>query len=242
MLIFKKYRRLLTKVCTAVGLAAVLVPAARAQWAVVDVPATIQLVQEVITATEQLETLKSELQQAEQTLQSMSGGRGMQALLAGQNRNYLPANWSQLTTLSLAGGGDYGGLSSTVQSLISRNAVLSPQRVATLAAVDQQQIATTRQWVATNQAVSQSALVNASQRFATLQGLIDAIPIATDQKGILDLQARINAELGMLQNEQTKLQVLSQAMQAQEAAGRQQQREQVVAAHGHFADRFQPVP
>jgi len=58
----------------------------------------------------------------------------------------------------------------------------------------------------------------------------------------LDLQARINAELGMLQNEQTKVQVLSQAMQAQEAAGRQQQREQVIAAHGHFADRFQPVP
>jgi type IV secretion system protein VirB5 len=242
MLMQKKFRFPLVRVFTAVCLAAFLTPAARAQWAVVDVPATIQLVQEVITAAEQLETLKSELQQAEQTLQSMSGGRGMQALLAGQNRNYLPANWSQLSALSPAGGGNYGGLSSTVQSLISGNAVLSPQRVATLAPADQQQIATTRQWVATNQAVSQSALANASQRFATLQGLIDAIPSATDQKGILDLQARINAELGMLQNEQTKLQVLSQALQAQEAAGRQQQREQVIAAHGHFADRFQPVP
>jgi type IV secretion system protein VirB5 len=242
MLMQKKCRFPVAQLFAAACFASVLAPAARAQWAVVDVPATIQLVQEVMTATEQLETLKSELQQAEQTLQSMSGGRGMQALLGGQNRNYLPANWSQLSTLSTAGGGNYGVLSSTVQSLISGNAVLSPQRVATLAPADQQQIASSRQWVATNQAVSQTALASASQRFATLQGLIDAIPSATDQKGILDLQARINAELGMLQNEQTKVQVLSQAMQAQEAAGRQQQREQVIAAHGHFADRFQPVP
>jgi type IV secretion system protein VirB5 len=242
MLIQKTFRLPLLRMSGAACLVALLTPSAHAQWAVVDVPATIQLVQEVLTATEQLETLKSELQQEEQTLESMSGNRGMQSLLSGQDRNYLPATWSQLSTLSSTTGGSYGGLAGTVQSLINANAVLTPQQVATLAPADQQQIATTRQWVATSQAVSQSALDNASERFASLQSLIDAIPSATDQKGALDLQARINAELGMLQNEQTKLQVLSQAMQAQEAADRQQEREQVIAAHGRFADRFQPVP
>jgi hypothetical protein len=74
-----------------------------------------------------------------------------------------------------------------------------------------------RQWSATRLAISQSALATASGRFSALQTLINAMSSATDQKGILDLQARINAELAMLQNEQTKLQALSQAFDAQEA-------------------------
>jgi len=225
----------------AAALCAVLTPAAHAQWVVVDVPATIQLVQEVMTTIQQLETMKSQLQQAEQTLQSMSGGRGMAGLLGGTNRNYLPTNWNQLNGLPQGGVG-YGSLSGSLQSQISSNAVLSPQQLATLAPADQQQIAAARQWAATNQVVAQAALANASDRFAEMQSLIDAIPTATDQKGILDLQARISAELGMLQGEQTKLQVLAQAIQAQDASARQQQREQVLAGHGRFETRFQPTP
>jgi len=78
--------------------------------------------------------------------------------------------------------------------------------------------------------------------WGTIQTLINAMSSATDQKGVLDLQARINVELGMLQNEQAKLQALSQAFDAQEAVLRQQQREQAIAAQGNFAARFQPVP
>jgi hypothetical protein len=90
--------------------------------------------------------------------------------------------------------------------------------------------------------LSQQALANASNRFASIQSLIAAIPTATDQKGILDLQARISAELGMLQNEQTKMQVLYQATQAQESANRQQGLERAIQDQGSFATRFQPVP
>ena len=92
------------------------------------------------------------------------------------------------------------------------------------------------------QALSHQALANASNRFAAIQTLIAAISSATDQKGILDLQARISAELGMLQNEQTKLQILNQATQAQESSLRQLGREQVIDAHGPFVARFQPTP
>jgi type IV secretion system protein VirB5 len=92
------------------------------------------------------------------------------------------------------------------------------------------------------QALSHQALSNSSSRFASLQSLIAAISSASDQKGILDLQARISAELGMLQNEQTKLQILNQSAQAQDALLRQQAWEQVIDGHGRFAARFQPVP
>jgi len=232
-------KRRLLLACTCLCLAAA---SAQAQWAVVDIPATVQLVQEVLTARQQLLTLRSQLQQAQQVLQSMSGARGMQQLLSGVNRNYLPTTWNQLMALSQNSGGPYGSLSVNVQSIIGSNAVLSPQRLATLSPADQQQILAARRSSATRLAISESALVNASNRFAAIQSLINAMSSATDQKGILDLQARINAELGMLQNEQAKLLALSQAFQAQEAAAGEQQREQAIAGQGNFASRFQPVP
>lgn len=216
-------------------------PAARAQWAVIDAPAIVQLIQEVQTMTQQLATTKAQLLQAQQALQSMSGDRGMERLLSGTSRNYLPSDWTQVTG-ALQGSGSYSALSGDVQSLITANAVLTPQRLATLSPSGQQLILGTRQWSAMQQAVSHEALSNASSRFVALQNLIAAISSATDQKGILDLQARINAELGMLQNEQTKMQMLTQSTLAQQALLRQQAREQVLDGHGRFDTRFQPVP
>jgi type IV secretion system protein VirB5 len=125
---------------------------------------------------------------------------------------------------------------------MAANAVLSPRRLATLSPADQQQIQAARQWNAMQQALAQEALANASDRFAAIQGLIAAIPTAGDQKAILDLQARISAELGMLQNEQTKLQVLHQATQAQQSSLRQQAQEREIEEQGRFETRFQPTP
>jgi type IV secretion system protein VirB5 len=89
-----------------------------------------------------------------------------------------------------------------------------------------------RSYAALQQAVAQEALVNSSNRFSAIQLLIDAIPQATDQKGILELAARIDAEEGMLQNEQTKLNVLGQAAQGGEWARQQRARERAVAGIG----------
>jgi type IV secretion system protein VirB5 len=230
-----------TAMCLAASIA--VVPAARAQWAVIDVPAIAQLVQEVQTMQQQLATAHQQLQSAQQSLQAMTGDRGMTRLLSGVTRNYLPYNWTQLTS-ALPGNGTsgYALLTADVQSVIAANAVLSPRRLATLSSADQQQIQAARQWNAMQQALSHEALANSSDRFAAIQALIAAISTAGDQKAILDLQARISAELGMLQNEQTKLQVLYQATQAQESSVRQQTRERVIEEHGRFEARFQPTP
>jgi type IV secretion system protein VirB5 len=219
----------------------VVAPAAWAQWAVVDAPAIVQLIQEVQTTAQQLQTAKAQLLQAQQALKTMTGDRGMEQLLSGTMRNYLPSNWTQVTA-ALRGSTGFSALSGDVQTLVSANAVLSPQRLATLSPAAQQLIQDSRQWSAMQQALSNQALSNASNRFAAIQSLIAAIPSASDQKSILDLQARISAELGMLQNEQTKLQSLYQSAQAQESLLRQQAWEQVVDGHGRFSARFQPVP
>ena len=217
------------------------VPVAHAQWAVVDAPAIVQLIQEVQTTAQQLATAKNQLLQARQALQTMTGDRGMEQLLSGTNRNYLPSNWTQVNGV-LQGAGGFGALSTDVQSVLNANTVLSPQRLANLPPGGQQLIQGERQWSAMQQALSHQALSSASNRFASIQSLISAIAGAADQKGILDLQARISAELGMLQNEQLKVQILNQSAQGQQAALRQQAREQVIDGHGSFNGRFQPVP
>jgi type IV secretion system protein VirB5 len=199
-------------------------PRAQAQWAVIDVGAIAQLIQEVATLQQQLATAEQQLNQAQQQFQSTTGQRGMQNLLTGINRNYLPTTWSQLPT----------ALAAPIQATVNSNAVLTSQQVAALSPAEQQQLNAARGNAALLQVTTQQAYSTTSSRFASVQQLINAIPAATDQKGILELQARIQAELGMLQNDSTKLNVLYQAAQAQEWARRQSASEQVIAGVGNL--------
>jgi type IV secretion system protein VirB5 len=234
-------RRLIRILSMGVILSMTTSGAARAQWAVIDVGAIAQLIQEVATLRQQLLTAEGQLAQAKVALDSMTGNRGMQLLLSGTVRNYLPTSSSQLMSAS-QGTGTYPALSSDVRSAVGANAVMSPAQLSALAPGDQRQIVASRQAVALHQALAQEALNNSSNRFAAIQSLIAAISTARDQKAILDLQARIGAELGMLQNEQTKLQVLLQASDALTAANAQRARETTLVGQGRFETRFQPSP
>ncbi len=219
-----------------------IVPVAHAQFAVIDVASVTQLVSEVNTLEQQLATARAHLAQAQAAYQSTVGDRGMERLLAGTVRNYLPSDWNSLQGTLRTGSAGYSGLSVDLNTAMTANAVLSSQQLAGLSPTTNQQVLADRQTVALLQAVSHQALAASSMRFASLQQLIDAIARAGDQKSSLDLQARIGAEAGMLQNEQTKLQVLYQSLQAQQWANEQRVRESIVAGHGQFTSRFEPTP
>jgi type IV secretion system protein VirB5 len=228
--------------CSVVIILAAMVPGpVCAQWAVIDAPAIVQLVQQVQTMEQAVQTARDQLSQARLTLKTMTGDRGMGLLLRGTPRNYLPSNWAQLSSV-MQGGGALPGISADVRSAVNGMAVLTPQQLSTLSADGRQQVIAARRTNAVRLALAQEALANTSARFASIQSLIGAISTAGDQKAILDLQARISAELGMLQNEQTKLQVLQQATDAQAALDRQRDWEQAVAGQGRFESRFQPRP
>jgi type IV secretion system protein VirB5 len=215
---------------------------ASAQWAVVDAPAIVQLIQEVKEMEQEVQTAESQLNQAKQALATMTGDRRMEFLLSGIARNYLPSSWSQLAGAMTGSGLGSSSLTASIRAAIGSNAVLTSQQLTVLSPANQRQIAAARQVNALQQSLAQAALTNSSARFASIQSLISAISTASDQKGILDLQARISAELGMLQNEQTKLQVLHQTTEAQSAVLAQQERERIIAAQGNFDTRFQPTP
>jgi type IV secretion system protein VirB5 len=120
--------------------------------------------------------------------------------------------------------------------------VLSAGQLAALSPVGTGQLQASRQTAALLQSLSHQSLANASGRFAPLQQMIDTIDRATDQKSILELQARIAGEQNMLQNEHTKLETLYQGVEGQYLANAQRMRELTIAGHGLFQSRFQPHP
>jgi type IV secretion system protein VirB5 len=206
--------------------------AAHAQFAVIDVASIAQLMQQLATMEQQLATLDNQLQQAQQQYQAITGGRGMQNLLVGVNRNYLPTDWASLMAAVNGQGGPFPALAAAVQNNLNANAVLSGAQVASLSATERAQLLADRQTGALLQATVQQALATASGRFASLQQLIGAIGAAQDAKGALDLEARISAEQAMLANDQSKLEVLYQAAQAQRWVEEQRARERSLADIG----------
>jgi type IV secretion system protein VirB5 len=200
--------------------------------AVIDAGAIAQLIQQIQTLNQQLSTARDQLTQARDEFRSITGGRGMEQLLGGTARNYLPPNWAELQSVLQGATSSYGALSASVQSVTNANAVLTAEQVAALSPEERQQLEAARRSAAMLQVLAREALATTSARFTSIQQLINAIPAATDQKAILDLQARIGAEQSMLQNEHTKLDVLYQAAQAEEWARRQRVREQAIADIG----------
>ena len=223
-------------------LLAAVAPAARAQWAVIDVAAVARLSAELQTLEQSLTTQQQQFFAAEAQLRAMSGTRGMQDLLGGIRRNYLPENWAQLRTAADGSPGSYPELSSAVRAAIAAHAYLSPGELQGLSLSAQQQLAANRRTAALLQAITASALSDTSARFSGLKQLIATIGTAQDQKSILDLNARIGAEQTMLENEQTKLRVLFAAAQAERWVDHEREREAAIAAQGNFATRFRPTP
>ena len=213
-----------------------LAPVAHAQWAVVDVGAINQLVQEVSVMRQTLSTTEQTLNEERNQYAAMTVSYGMSALLSGQDRNYLPASWGQLQSVLQNTAGTYGALASEVQQLVVANAVLSADELAALPSSERAQILSQRQSVALLQAETRVALSTTSSRFTALQQLISAIPQAQTQKAVLDLQARIGAEETMLENDQTKLGVLYEVARANQTAEHEQVREEAIAGIGSFAN------
>jgi type IV secretion system protein VirB5 len=207
---------------------------AQAQLAVIDVGAITQLILEVQQLQQALQVAQNTLLQAQQAYAAITGGRGMELLLAGINRNYLPTNWAQLLGAENGGGGAYGALGGDVAATIQRNALVTPDITATFSAPENAQLNARRGAVALQEALARAELTNVSQRFDAIQTLINAIPTAVDEKGILDLQARIQVEQGMLQNENSKLHVLYEAAQSQAQTERERADEQAIVDIGHL--------
>jgi hypothetical protein len=233
---------MLARAMAILGVAGLLgAPAARAQFAVIDVGAITQLITEVEILEDQFTTARAHLAQAQAEYASITGGRGMEQLLTGAPRNYQPTNWADLQAV-MQGGGGFGGLGGGVTATLAINSVLPDASLALLPVDVRKQIEERRRLTALQQNLTRQSLQTTSERFDLLQQLISAIGRAADQKAVLDLQSRTSSENAMLLNEQSKLRTLAEVVQAQQRANEQQMQERAALGQGQFAQRFQPVP
>jgi len=218
-------KRILPAATAGALLTLTLVPRANA-FPVTDIGAITQLITQIDYWKQQIQGMTDQLAQLKSSYDAMTGTRGMERLLSGTARNYLPANWSQLEDVFHSASASFRSLSSDLKAAIDKSAVLTPEQLAALSPAERAQVEDARRSAAMLQVTTRQAIETTSARFASIQQLIDAIPSATDAKGILDLQARIQAEQGMLTNEATKLQMLVQTAQAEEWAREQRAVEQ----------------
>lgn len=214
---------------------------ASAGMPVIDVANLAQAIQQVLSWGQQLEGMTqqySELVQSYQQLQStynsLTGPRGMQNLLTVSlaNRNYLPANYAQMSSVINGTSTAYPALSSQVQTTIQGNAILSTQGVSGFSPQAQQFVRQSRQAAATLSMLSQQTQANASSNFGNVQSLIGALGSTADTKASADLNGRIQSEQVMTQTNQIKTDALYQSVQAQQLQNAQLAREAAVKQQG----------
>jgi type IV secretion system protein VirB5 len=186
--------------------------AAIGQSAMNQIETIAKWVQQYEQMKEQYDKLQQQYQQLQTTYKSINGIRGMADIVNDPAaRRYLPDEW-QATMDAMQGGG--GSLSGSYQQMM---AALKANNSAALglggtsgSAYDSQQ-----KQSAMNRAIGEEGYRQASKRFDTLQKLLEKIRETPDDKDVQELQARIQAEQVMQQNEATKLNMVAQLQQAQ---------------------------
>lgn len=181
--------------------------AAHAGIPVIDVSSIAQQVQQVVAWGKQYTQMYQQYQQMQQQYQSLNGARGMASLVNNPAlRQYLPADYQTILN------NGYGNSA----SIRAASKVFGVEQTTLGAGTNSAKaFEANANQAALNRATSEDAYKQASNRFADIQVLLDKVNNAPDSKDIADLQARIQAEQVMMQNESTKLAMLGQLAQAQ---------------------------
>lgn len=156
---------------------------------------------------QQLSQLKQQYDQLQTTYNSLNGARGMGSLVNNPAlRQYLPSNYQQILN---SGYGNSSSIREASKVFDINQTTLGANTDAANA------FNSNANQAAINRATAEEGYQRASNRFADIQVLLDKVNESHDAKDIADLQARIQAEQVMMQNESNKLAMLGQLAQAQ---------------------------
>lgn len=174
----------------------------------------------------QYTTLVQQYNQAVTAYNSIKGIRGMASLVNNPTlRRYLPNEWSQAMNLMNTAGG-YSSLSGSINSIKTAAKILGIEDTGLDAnSASGRAFVGSQNQAAMNRAMAEEGYRQASDRITAIQALIDKVDGVPDAKDVADLQARIQGEQAMIQNETVKLALMSQLQQAQRDIQYQQARE-----------------
>ncbi len=205
-------------VAAATVAAAVLVYPAKAQTPVFDAARALDFVQEFAKLKEQLDTAKSQLGQAQQMYESMTGSRGFGDVLRDGNlEQYLPQDARALYD----GSGGGAGITASIQDILRRE---QESLSGAVPEVEGRIAERARSLAATEKALGQRAYDGAQARLEQIEALLDQIGQTQDAKGAAELQARIAGEQAAIQVELTKLQLVAQLQEAEARLAAEQRR------------------
>lgn len=174
---------------------------------VIDATNLAQQIQQVAAWAQQFQQMQQQFGQLQQTYNSLNGIRGFSSLINNPAlRKYLPADYQ---TILNSGYGNWEGIRTATKVLDIAETSLNSSSLSA------QTFNSNANQAAINRAMADEGYKQAAQRFDTIQALIDNINNTPDSKDVAELQARIQAEQVMMQNEQTKLMMVSQLVQAQ---------------------------
>lgn len=194
---------------------------------VIDASNLAQAMLQIEAWGKQFEQMQQQVQQLQRQYASLNGARGMADLVNNPElRNYLPSEYQQVLS-----GPSTAGLSESANAIRQAARLLDADSAGLATASDvTQAFINSQSQNALNRAVGEEGYRQASERFNAIQTLLDKVNDAPDQKDILDLQARIQAEQAMLANEQNKLDTISFLAQTQRDIQQQQAREIAIKA------------
>ncbi len=213
-----RMRRYILASAAALAIVSSGVGPAYAQFAVIDVKAIAQAIQQLQQLQQQYQVLQQQYAQMIQQYQAIAhlpqsalNQLGSQ-LNVPQFRNPLSSSSSDIGAIMNGSGIGSGTLGSTAQSYLNQNRVYSPSGQDFQA----QQMNRNANSVAGAQAMASELYQSAATHLQTLQGLESQLAGAPDAKAIADIQARIGMEQAAFQAQQVQAQSLAMWQDAQE--------------------------
>lgn len=189
-------RRLFSFVLAAASVGAAC--SAHAQWTVIDPAHIAQTIQVV-------EQMKIEVDQMRKQYAAITGNRNFgQILNSPALRNYLPEQWQSI--YDQVKSGSLPGITNAAQQILTAEGISGGTAA-------QQRYNNT---VAANKAMAMQAYQATFNRLNNIQALMRQSNLTDDAAAKADLANRIGAEQAMIQNEQTRLQLMANLQQAEE--------------------------
>ena len=202
---------------------------------VVDVANLFQSVQQVINDITQIYNQLRQIQHLKTQIDSINGARNLGDVFNNPLlKNYIPAE--AFTLLNAVNTSGYGGLNATAKVLRDVSMVYN--------CMDRTGEEKTRCPPALAQpyqqkGLLQDAMATAAGRLTQIQSLMTQINATTDQKSVLEIQARIGAENALLAHEVSQVQMLQGMADSEERISRSRERErqyEMLGRTGKVAD------
>ena len=188
---------------------------------VIDIANLIQTITQVLNDITKIANQVEQIEALQQQLSSINGMRNLGNVFdSSALKNYVPANaYTMVNAIDTSG---YGGLTATSKTLrdaqmlyncMDRAGAARTECQSTLAQPYQQK------------GLLQDAMKAASGRLEQIKSLMTQINGTSDQKAVLEIQARIGAENAMLAHEMSQVQMLVGMADSEERIARSRDRE-----------------